>query len=79
MDRTKFTPPAGTEGLCESLPPDERLGRSPQARDRTGGERLTGESYIYGTTSPAQKLLGPPNNVSLVPDANEKSGSGRSR
>ena len=74
-DCTKFTPPAGTEGLCESLPPDERLGRSPQGPGTgPGGERLTGQSYIYGTTSPAQKLFGPPYNVSPVPDANAKLG-----
>ena len=72
-DCNKFTPPAGTEGLCESKPPSERIGRTPQGPGPgPGGERLTGQNYIYGTFSPAQRLFGPPFNVSPVPGADEK-------
>jgi hypothetical protein len=58
-DCTKFTPPAGTEGLCDPTPPAQRQGRNV-------------EWYIYRPESPAQKLFGPPYLVSPDPDANRK-------
>jgi hypothetical protein len=60
-DCTQFTPPSGTEGLCDSVPPDQRHGRNV-------------EWYIFIAESPAQKLFGPPYQVSADPDANEKLG-----
>ncbi len=55
-DCTKFTPPAGTQALCESTPPSQR------------GYRST-ENYIYNPNSPAQRLFGPPYEVSKYPQA----------
>jgi hypothetical protein len=60
-DCTRFTPPVGTEGLCDPVPPDRRQGRN-------------SEWYIYRPESPAQKLFGPPYLVSADPDANKKLG-----
>jgi hypothetical protein len=60
-DCSRFKPPAGTEGLCDPVPPDQRRGRN-------------SEWYIYRPESPAQKLLGPPFLVSPVPDANKRLG-----
>lgn len=60
-DCTRFTPPSGTEGLCDPTPPDQRQGRNV-------------EWYVYIGDSPAQKLFGPPYQVSPDPDANEKLG-----
>lgn len=58
-DCTQFTPPDGTEGLCDPTPPQEREGRNV-------------EWYIYSSISPAQKLFGPPFSVSSDPEATEK-------
>ncbi len=58
-DCTKFTPPEGTEGLCDPTPPAQRQGRNV-------------EWYIYREESPAQKLFGPPYLVSPDPEANAK-------
>jgi hypothetical protein len=58
-DCTRFTPPAGTEALCDPVPPDKRKGRN-------------AEWYIYLGDSPAQKLFGPPYLVSPDPEANQK-------
>jgi 4-amino-4-deoxy-L-arabinose transferase-like glycosyltransferase len=58
-DCTKFTPPAGTRGLCESTPVSER------------GYRNGGEDYIYNTQSPAQRLFGHPYEISSYPHAME--------
>jgi hypothetical protein len=58
-DCTEFTPPAGTEGLCDPVPPSRRVGRN-------------AEWYIYLGDSPAQKLFGPPYLISPDHDANEK-------
>ena len=44
-DCDRFTPPPGTEGLCETLPPDERPG---------------GAYYMFNEHSPAQRLFGDP-------------------
>jgi hypothetical protein len=72
-DCTKFTPPAGTEGLCDPTPPDQRLGRSPLGPGPgLGGNHVTGENYIFGPSSPAQRMFGPPFEVSPDPDANAK-------
>ena len=58
-DCTRFTPPDGTEGLCDPVPPAQRHGRNV-------------EWYIYREESPAQKLFGPPYLVSPDPEANDK-------
>ena len=58
-DCTRFTPPPGTEGLCDPRPPSDREG-------------LNAEWYIYNPESPAQKLFGPPFQVSSDPEANSK-------
>jgi hypothetical protein len=73
-DCTKFTPPAGTEGLCDPTPPSQRLGRFPRQGPSPGpgGDRWTSEYYIYFETSPAQKLFGPPYLVSDDPQAMAK-------
>jgi hypothetical protein len=60
-DCTKFTPPPGTERLCETTPPGERVGPT--------GVRPTDQTYIYGLASPAERLLGPPFLVSKYPHA----------
>jgi hypothetical protein len=57
-DCDEFTPPSGTEALCEGTPAAERGYRS-------------GEEYIYGD-SPAQRLFGPPYLISADPLANER-------
>jgi hypothetical protein len=73
-DCTKFTPPAGTEGLCDPTPPSARLGRFPQQGPGPGpgGDRWTSEHYIFFEVSPAQKLFGPPYLVSSDPKAMAK-------
>ncbi len=58
-DCTKFTPPPGTKGLCETTPPSQR-------------GYVSGEVYIFGGESPAQELYGPPYAVSTVPHAMER-------
>ena len=58
-DCTKFTPPPGTRGLCESTPPSQR------------GYPSGGQDYIYNPDSPAQRLFGPPYEVSPYPHAME--------
>ncbi len=58
-DCTKFTPPPGTEGLCEATPVSKR------------GER-SGEEYIYGPSLPGQRLYGPPYLISADPQAMER-------
>ena len=58
-DCNKFKPPPGTEGLCEKTPASQRGYHS-------------GEEYIYGTESPAQRLFGPPYLVSPDPHAMER-------
>jgi hypothetical protein len=50
-DCTKFTPPQGTQQLCDAIPPSERPGHS-------------AEYYIYSPDSPAQRLIGPPYAIS---------------
>ena len=50
-DCTKFTPPPGTQQLCDAAPPAERAGHS-------------AEYYIYSPDSPAQRLIGPPYAIS---------------
>jgi hypothetical protein len=55
-DCTKFTPPAGTQGLCEDTPPAQR-------ELRNAGE------YIYAAKSPAQRMFGPPFLISPNPHA----------
>ena len=50
-DCTKFTPPPGTQQLCDATPPAERAGHS-------------AEYYIYSPDSPAQRLIGPPYAIS---------------
>jgi hypothetical protein len=60
-DCTKFTPPRGTAGLCETIPPAER--RLPS------GAHTTDQTYIYGLKSPAQVLFGPPFFASKYPHA----------
>ena len=45
-DCSKFTPPAGTEQLCEQRPPGERPGT---------------DFYFWSAGSPATKAFGPPN------------------
>lgn len=57
-DCSKFTPPPETEGLCQAMPPSQRGYHS-------------GEEYIYSGESPAQRLYGPPYQVSTVPHAME--------
>ncbi len=55
-DCTKFTPPQGTNALCETTPPSRRL-------------LLTNATdYIFGA-SPAYRLYGPSYYVSKVPNA----------
>jgi hypothetical protein len=56
-DCSKFTPPAGTQQLCEYTTAAER------------GYRSGGDGYIYNTDSPAWKLFGPPYEVSKYPHA----------
>lgn len=58
-DCTKFSPPAGTQLLCESTPAAQR------------GYRRGDANYIYGPESPAQQLFGPPFRVSSYPHAME--------
>jgi hypothetical protein len=55
-DCSKFSPPAGTEALCQSTPVAQRTMRS-------------GEAYIYDASSPAVALLGPAYDVSSDPYA----------
>ena len=55
-DCAKFSPPAGTEALCQSTPVARRTMRS-------------GEDYIYDASSPAVELLGPAYEVSSDPYA----------
>ena len=50
-DCDKFTPPPGSEGLCETTPVSQRGHRS-------------GEEYVYRSDYPAQRLFGPPYHVS---------------
>jgi hypothetical protein len=57
-DCTKFTPPAGTEGLCEAIPVSLRT------RHEAG-------EYIYNSESPAQRLFGLPFLISRYPHAME--------
>jgi hypothetical protein len=55
-DCSRFTPPAGTEALCEPTP--------------VGSRRVTsGGQYIYDQQAPAQRLFGPPFFVSTYPHA----------
>ena len=55
-DCTKFTPPPGTQQLCESTP--------------VGKRRLTsGETYVYDPNSPGYQLIGPAYQVSSDPYA----------
>ena len=56
-DCTKFTPPTGTYGLCETTPPSKR------------GHRNGGEDYIYNNASPADILFGYPYELSKYPHA----------
>ena len=56
---SKFSPPAGTEALCQSTPVAQRTMRS-------------GEDYIYDTSSPAVQLLGPAYEVSSDPYASSR-------
>jgi hypothetical protein len=58
-DCDKFTPPPGTEDLCESTPASQRGYRS-------------SEEYIYNPESPAQRLYGPPYEVPSDPKAMER-------
>lgn len=58
-DCEEFTPPTGTEALCEETPAAERGYRS-------------GEEYIYGGESPAQLLYGPPYVLASDPTAMEQ-------
>jgi hypothetical protein len=55
-DCTKFTPPKGTEALCEGVPVSRR-------------EMHEAGQYIYYATSPAQRLFGVPFLVSKYPNA----------
>jgi len=55
-DCTKFTPPPGTQQLCEATPPAQRAGRS-------------GQFYVYNQQSPAVQLLGPGYQISPDPYA----------
>ena len=55
-DCTKFTPPPGTQRLCETTPPSRRGSRDISY-------------YIYGGASPAVKLVGPAYLVSKYPHA----------
>ncbi|MFL5824242.1 MAG: glycosyltransferase family 39 protein [Solirubrobacteraceae bacterium] len=55
-DCSKFTPPQGTQQLCDPVPVSQRHWK-------------TSEYYIYDPRSPAQKLLGPPYLVSKDPYA----------
>jgi len=55
-DCTKFSPPAGTEQLCQATPPAQR--GNPGAA-----------TYIFDASSPAQMLYGPPYQVSPDPYA----------
>jgi hypothetical protein len=73
-DCTKFTPPAGTDALCDPTPPSQRLGRSPVhgPGPGPGGDRKTGQSYIYNSDSPAVALFGPAYAVSADPRAGKK-------
>ncbi len=56
-DCAKFTPPAGTEKLCEYSTAAER------------GYHSGGDGYIYNVDSPAWKLFGPPYEISKYPHA----------
>jgi hypothetical protein len=47
-DCDRFTPPPGTEALCQSLPSDERPG---------------GAYYMFDPQSPAQRLFGDPSRI----------------
>lgn len=58
-DCSKFTPPGGTEQLCDRTPLSQRADRN-------------GEWYIYRTDSPAQLLLGLPFEVSRDPYAMDR-------
>jgi len=58
-DCSKFSPPAGTEALCDPTPVAQRTMRS-------------GESYIYDASSPAVELLGPAFQVSSDPYATSR-------
>jgi hypothetical protein len=55
-DCTKFTPPAGTEQLCDPTPVVARPNN-------------TAATYIFDASSPAQQLIGPPYAVSPDPYA----------
>jgi hypothetical protein len=55
-DCTKFTPPAGTRGLCQTTPVSQRAVH--EAGD-----------YIYDVNSPAQLLFGVPYKISTYPNA----------
>ena len=55
-DCTKFTPPPGTEQLCDPRPPAQRAGRN-------------GQFYVYSPQSPAVQLLGPAYQISSDPYA----------
>jgi 4-amino-4-deoxy-L-arabinose transferase-like glycosyltransferase len=55
-DCSKFTPPRGTQQLCDPVPVSARAGQ-------------TSEYFIYDSRSPAQRLLGPPYVVSKDPYA----------
>jgi hypothetical protein len=52
----KFTPPAGTELLCEATPLSQRTMHE-------------AAQYIYWPSSPAQRLYGPPFRISKYPNA----------
>jgi 4-amino-4-deoxy-L-arabinose transferase-like glycosyltransferase len=47
-DCDRFTPPPGTDALCETLPPDARPG---------------GAYYMFNPQSPAQRLFGDPSQI----------------
>jgi len=55
-DCTKFTPPPGTQALCETTPPSRRV------------LHINGD-YIFEPTSPAVQLVGPSYLVSKYPHA----------
>lgn len=57
-DCEEFDPPAGTEALCQVTPASERGYHA-------------GEEYIFSSESPAQRLYGPPYELSSDPAAME--------
>jgi Dolichyl-phosphate-mannose-protein mannosyltransferase len=68
-DCTKFTPPPGTQALCETTPPSQRLRPCAEAYEGTGLCRLGSAYYVFGASSPGVRLLGSSFEISKYPHA----------